>query len=1827
MSHRPARPHRRHAARTQGSNRPRTERLEDRQLLTATLSTLVDFNSTNGANPGNAGLVADGSGNLYGTTTTGGTGGDGTVFELAAVTHQLTTLVNFDGTNGDKPFAGLTIDSAGNLYGTTYIGGADNDGTVFEITASGHAFSTIATFDGTDGSAPQAPMYLDGSGNLFGTTWGQGPDYTGSAGDYGVVYEVPASAHSASTNPTVLQALDPTVGYHSTSPLTADSAGNLYGTTTTGGANSDGTLFKLAAGTHAFSVVLAFAGGSGGESPWGGVIIDGSNNMFGTTQNGGSADDGTVYEVDAGTSVETTLASFSSANNSGENPLNGLIEDSAGDLFGTTNAGAGTVFEVVAGSHALQTVYAFTAGTAPYGAFDELYADSSGDLIAASQAGGPAYTSTFSGYGAVYELTNTGFVVPTVTATAAAAQSATATVAHTFSLGSFTEAYATAPYTVTVNWGDGTANTSFSMSGTGTITPQSHTYAAGGSDTVSVTVTDSAGHTSGAKTFTATVAAAPSVTMGTVGNAAATAGVTTTVALGSFSEVNATAPYTVTVDWGDGTANTTFSMSAAGTVTPQSHKYTTAGTYAASVVVADAAGHTSNTATFTATVVPPAQTLLVVTPPAGQSATAEASQSFALGSFTAANATAPYTVSVNWGDASAATTFTATGTGTLAPQPHTYAAAGSDTVSVTVTDAAGHTSNTATFTATVAPAPAATVTVHVYVADATGQATSSDTPVVGREVFLDLNGTGSLAPNDPTATTNSAGTATLSLADATGSTALIGEVVPAGYGQTEPTSGEATVSTTAASTVTFGNLQLVAAAVASGSSFVKYALPNVSALGSTVDAAKAVTEPDGKLLVAGTDASGAFVARDFPDGTPDLNFGSAGIAPATDGLTGTVPDGLIVQPGGDVVVVGTSTNPTNGAVTYYAVRLLPSGAVDSTFGWQSAAGAVFAAPSAAGGITGVTQLTDGSLLVTGGADPAGNGQFEAAALDLSATTGQPVTTFGTAGVAGYGAPAGLSADGSTPVGPALVLPDGGFDLVADNDGGSYSIATFSTTGAAGASFQLPAAFSAAGYAQVTAAVDASDGDVVVAGLQGATIEVARLSPGGSLDTTFGTAGTGLITPDDLSAQLPAGTVFLSDSEVLANGSVLVTGGYRPTDGSVTQFFCQDYSSAGALTLGLGTANPLEVAGDGVDETGASLIKASGVLPTVTAAAPAAGVAAPAVSATGVGFVPTIAITTGAGVGDLFIETSPVTATLTAPTAIAATSSTPEYLYVNYTDSIAVELDTLGAGNLTVAPPAGAGGDGVTYLGTVSDVAGTNVTAEYAVLPTGGTWTAADDGAYTVSLAGNQVQNTNPTLYAAAVADFGTFDVTISPLSAALATVPAVTAATTAPITLTVTYTDASAAVAAASIGTADLTVANSTGTISLAVTGATAATAVGDTLVVTYTVSAPAGGFVAGDNGIYTVSQAAGQVTDANGSAAPAVALGTFDVAIGGSVTLLSSTVAVAVLVPSVDSGNVLVFTATVTGVAGTVLPTGTVTFADAAGTLGTATVGSDGKATYSTAALPADTYTVTATYSGDSTYGSSTSAAGVAATVVGPGAGESALTPSASAVTVPAALVAGGTLQFTGPVVITNTGQGKASGLVTVVVYASTDSSLDIDDVSVETFRIKLGLGVGKAAKVKVPTHALPSNLAAGTYHLLMQVVDAHGFAQTAATVGTVVVAAPFVAPTVTLGKATTQVATALLHPGRNASATVSIGNTGNIAIAGPVTVTLYLTADGVVDANSIKLGSSTHPLAVKPGKLKPAAVKFTVPEVTAGEVLSLAAVVTTASGATATAVDALPV
>src|SRR6516162_5153442 len=305
---------------------------------------------------------------------------DGTVFEIAKTAGGYAsapiTLVSFNGTNGASPEAGLIADSSGNLFGTTMLGGAYNDGTVFEIvkTASGYASTptTLVSFNGTNGSWPAAGLIADSSGNLFGTT-SQGGAFENAYGffTYGTVFEIVKTASGYASSPTTLVSFNGTGGGSPFAGLIADRTGNLFGTTLEGGAYNDGTVFeivKTASGYARTPTTLVSFNGSDGMFPASGLIADAEGNLFGTTSGGGANGQGTVFEIaktaNGYASAPTTLVSFNGTN--GASPEAGLIADRSGNLFGTTMEGGayndGAVFEVTDSGFLPPPLFAGTPG-------------------------------------------------------------------------------------------------------------------------------------------------------------------------------------------------------------------------------------------------------------------------------------------------------------------------------------------------------------------------------------------------------------------------------------------------------------------------------------------------------------------------------------------------------------------------------------------------------------------------------------------------------------------------------------------------------------------------------------------------------------------------------------------------------------------------------------------------------------------------------------------------------------------------------------------------------------------------------------------------------------------------------------------------------------------------------------------------------------------------------------------------------------------------------------------------------------------------------------------------------------------------------------------------------------------------------------------------------------------------------------------------------------------------------------------------------------------------------------------------------------------------
>ncbi len=330
------------------------------------------------------GLAIDSSGNIFGATGAGGTvggnascsgEGSGTVFELSPQQgggYQESVLWSFGASDdGVSPFGGVIVDSNGNVYGTTTEGGTYANqcespaGTVFEVSpgaGNGSAESLLWTFcyvsnSYPNGENPESQLMLDASGNLFGTTVSGGASNSGgtfelspqSGGGYAFAVLSNAAAQTSST------CIAPAAAEGA---LVEDSAGNIFGTEVHGGTSNCGSVFELspqAGGGYIKTVLWSFGGSGDGSYPYGGLVFDSHGNLYGTTRQGGAKGAGTVFELalqSGGGYQESVLWSFGGPND-GSLPAAGLVIDSKGNLYGATGSGGaygyGTVFRVTTG--------------------------------------------------------------------------------------------------------------------------------------------------------------------------------------------------------------------------------------------------------------------------------------------------------------------------------------------------------------------------------------------------------------------------------------------------------------------------------------------------------------------------------------------------------------------------------------------------------------------------------------------------------------------------------------------------------------------------------------------------------------------------------------------------------------------------------------------------------------------------------------------------------------------------------------------------------------------------------------------------------------------------------------------------------------------------------------------------------------------------------------------------------------------------------------------------------------------------------------------------------------------------------------------------------------------------------------------------------------------------------------------------------------------------------------------------------------------------------------------------------------------------------------
>lgn len=410
-----------------------------------------------------ASLVADVSGNLYGTTANGGRANCGTVFRIREDGGGFTVVHSFaGGPGGSLPVSALVYDGAGTLYGTT----VGSNGSVYRLRTDGSGFETLHAFKGGegDGRGPQGQLLLDGTGNIFGATIGGGHPWVSD--HHGVRYDGPGTIYTLKTDGSAFRILraftnyDPNDAASPAGGLATDASGALYGLTYGGGAFSAGAAFTIARDGTGFRILRSFAYDAPGERyPTGSPVLDSSGEIYGTTYTGlfkmrsdgsgftvlrvfsgtlegatpaglaipegsrallvtmaagGAASAGTIFRVGTDGGGVEVLWTFQGFRDDGADPLGGVVSDGLGRVFGTTNSGGasnlGTVYTMNRDGGSFRILHAFT-GKSDDGArpWSPVVLDRSGFLYGTTPVGGESGSG-----GTVFRLASSGVAYGTL---------------------------------------------------------------------------------------------------------------------------------------------------------------------------------------------------------------------------------------------------------------------------------------------------------------------------------------------------------------------------------------------------------------------------------------------------------------------------------------------------------------------------------------------------------------------------------------------------------------------------------------------------------------------------------------------------------------------------------------------------------------------------------------------------------------------------------------------------------------------------------------------------------------------------------------------------------------------------------------------------------------------------------------------------------------------------------------------------------------------------------------------------------------------------------------------------------------------------------------------------------------------------------------------------------------------------------------------------------------------------------------------------------------------------------------------------------------------
>lgn len=299
-----------------------------------------------GAGPAFGSLAFDGNRGLFGTTEGGGD--FGTAFAVCQCAHHEVVVHSFGaGTDGAQPIGGVVFDSAGNFYGTTSLGGLYGNGIVFKVTPHGQNWVETVIYSfvgGSDAASPAAGVSLDAAGNIYGTA------SLGGANGLGAIYKVSRSG-SAWTETVLYNFQGANDGANPVGGVIVDQAGNLYGTTFDGGINGGGTVYELSpsSGGWTFTTIYSFVGGYGG--PYNKLTLDAKGNIYGFTNGEGANGLGSVFKLSPGSGgwTFTDLYDFVGGSEGGS-PYGSVAVDAAGNVFGTAviggSDGQGVIFEI-----------------------------------------------------------------------------------------------------------------------------------------------------------------------------------------------------------------------------------------------------------------------------------------------------------------------------------------------------------------------------------------------------------------------------------------------------------------------------------------------------------------------------------------------------------------------------------------------------------------------------------------------------------------------------------------------------------------------------------------------------------------------------------------------------------------------------------------------------------------------------------------------------------------------------------------------------------------------------------------------------------------------------------------------------------------------------------------------------------------------------------------------------------------------------------------------------------------------------------------------------------------------------------------------------------------------------------------------------------------------------------------------------------------------------------------------------------------------------------------------------------------------------------------